>query len=493
MLSSIDLKSGEPNWANFQNTAIDEAFRLQDFLGGDERSAAFTARPLGDPGTNVVIRLYPAKDDSAAEKQIGLWLRAKELEHPNLVRILGAGRVSAANDLLIYVALEPADEKLASVLAERRLEPDEAAEILKSVTNALGHLHAKAYVHGGVSPEQIFAIGDAIKLSTENIHSAGSHEELFADAPKFLAPESQGVNATTAADVWCLGATLYECLTQESPDGTEFHHTTLPEPHRTIVRRALDPDAQARCTLEEITDLQSAKRAAAAAAVAPTVAPAPAVAPVVPEVAPKPVAVPAVIRPAEGSYRPPVLGARYDANPKREGVPVWAYGAGVLIILLGLILLLRPKSTERKAAPPPASTPTLPSAQQKEIPPSSEAAAKSRGGRDSGPAASRSRTKPSPQVRSRQAAAPGAAVPSGAVWRVIVYTYNTRDDAQRRVETINQKHPNLKAEVFSLAGDAAPFMVVVGGSMSRDQAKSFRQIAVNSGMPRDAYLQNFTH
>ena len=62
MLSSIDLKSGEPNWANFQNTAIDDAFRLQDFLGGDERSAAFTARPLGDPGTNVVIRLYPAKE-----------------------------------------------------------------------------------------------------------------------------------------------------------------------------------------------------------------------------------------------------------------------------------------------------------------------------------------------------------------------------------------------------------------------------------------------
>ena len=47
--------------------------------------------------------------------------------------------------------------------------------------------------------------------------------------------------------------------------------------------------------------------------------------------------------------------------------------------------------------------------------------------------------------------------------------------------------------MFSLAGDAAPYMVVVGGSMSRDQAKSFRQIAVNSGMPRDAYLQNFTH
>src|SRR6185312_13149569 len=157
----------------------------------------------------------------------------------------------------------------------------------------LERLHAKGYVHGGVSPEQIFAIGDAIKLSAENIHSAGSHDELFADAPKFLAPESQGVNATTAADVWCLGATLYECLTQESPDGTEFHHTTLPEPHRAIVRRALDPDAQARCTLEEITDLEKGKRAAAAAAAAgPAVVAAPVAPAVTPELARKPVAAP---------------------------------------------------------------------------------------------------------------------------------------------------------------------------------------------------------
>lgn len=490
MLSSINLKSGEPNGTNFQNTVIDDAFRLLDFLGGDERSAAFTARPLGDPDTNAVIRLYPAKDDSAAEKQIGLWLRAKELEHPNLVRVLGAGRVAASNDSLIYVALEPADEKLASVLTERRLQPDEAAEILKSVVSALGHLHAKGYVHGAVSPEQVFAVGDAIRLSAENMHSAGSHEELFADAPKFLAPESQGVNATTAADVWCLGATLYECLTQESPDGTEFHHTTLPEPHRTIVRRALDPDPEARCTLEEITDLQIEKRAAAAAAAASV---APTAAPETPAVTPKPVPAPAVLRPADESYRPPVLGARHETTPKREGIPVWAYGAGVVVIVLGLILLLRPKSSEQRSGPPPATASTVPSAQPKVIPPSSEAGGKANDG-NAFPAPSRSKNKPSPQVRARQAPAHGAAAPSGAaVWRVIVYTYNKREDAERRVGTINQKNPNLKAEVFSVAGDSAPYLVVVGGSMNRDQAKRFRQEAVNSGMPRDSYLQNFTH
>lgn len=515
MLSSIDFKSGEPNWTTFQNQAIDNSFRIREFLGGDEKSAAFTARPLGDPDTNAVIRLYPAHDDRAAETQIGWWLRAKELNHPNLVRILGAGRVSEG-DSLIYVALEPADERLSSVVAERRLEPDEAAEILKSVTAALQVLHENGFVHGAVSPDQIFAVGDAIKLSAENVHPAGTHEELFADTPKFVAPESRGVNATAASDVWCVGATLYECLTQEVPDGSEFHHTNLPEPHRTLVRRALDPDPKSRATLKEIEEIEEGRRTAAAAA---TVAAAP-----LPEATPAadspaasalgtteaaseipaatkpsepaatvPPAAPDVsigVTPVEETSRPPVFEPRKEVKAPREGVPVWAYGVGIVVILLGLIFLLRPRNSSQNPAPP-AAAPVLPSAQQKVIPPAGSAPAAASPSK-SAEAAEQRRAKPSPTGRPAQTAASGTAV-NGDVWRVIVYTYNARDDAERRVDAINRKYPKLKAEVFSPSEGRAPYLVAIGGAMSRDQAKRVRQTALGSGMPRDSYLQNFTH
>lgn len=150
-------------------------------------------------------------------------------------------------------------------------------------------------------------------------------------------------------------------------------------------------------------------------------------------------------------------------------MPLWVYGAGVVVIILGLIFLLRPKHSPQK--PGPAASTTVPAAQQKVIPPPSESADK---------------------MASRSAVAPASST-NGAVWRVIVYTYNTRDDAQHQVDAINQKHPNLKAEVFSATVNSAPYLVVVGGAMNRNQAKRFRQIAVSSGMPRDAYLQNFTH
>ena len=275
---------------------------------------------------------------------------------------------------------------------------------------ALGHLHAKAYVHGGVLPEQIFAIGYAIKLSAENIHSAGSHEELFADAPKFLAPERVRASMRRRPPMFGVRATLYEC------DAGIAHVTVSPYDFAGAAADdcVMGPRSGRPGALHSGRNHRSpsAKRAAAAAAIGPTIAPSPRRLPSSGGCS-SPVAAPAVICPAEGSYRPPVLGARYDANPKRQGVPVWAYGAGVVVIILGLILLLRPKSTERRAAPPPVSTPTLPSAQQKEIPPSSEAAAKSRGGatpsrrrRVHGPSQARKcvpgRRRPVPQPRAAQ-------------------------------------------------------------------------------------------
>jgi hypothetical protein len=58
---------------------------------------------------------------------------------------------------------------------------------------------------------------------------------------------------------------------------------------------------------------------------------------------------------------------------------------------------------------------------------------------------------------------------------------------------INQKHAQLKAEAFSADGSSGPYLVVVGGGMTRDGAKRFRQEAVRAGMPRDSYFQNFNH
>ena len=75
-------------------------------------------------------------------------------------------------------------------------------------------------------------------------------------------------------------------------------------------------------------------------------------------------------------------------------------------------------------------------------------------------------------------------------WRVVAFTYNHADQAQKKAKTIAQDHADLHPEVFTPTG-RAPYLVTVGGVMSRDQAYAFAQQVRRQGLPRDTYAQNY--
>ena len=75
-------------------------------------------------------------------------------------------------------------------------------------------------------------------------------------------------------------------------------------------------------------------------------------------------------------------------------------------------------------------------------------------------------------------------------WRVIAYTYNHRDQAQKKVATITGKYPDLHPEVFTPTG-RAPYLVTLGGVMSKDDAFAFARKARSRGLPRDTYAENY--
>ncbi len=73
----------------------------------------------------------------------------------------------------------------------------------------------------------------------------------------------------------------------------------------------------------------------------------------------------------------------------------------------------------------------------------------------------------------------------------MAYTYNHQDQARKKVATIAKRHPSLNPEVFTPNGHA-PYLVTVGGPMTRDEANAFKQKARADGLPRDIYTQNYT-
>lgn len=265
----IESKTKNLNWPSLQGTLLGGgAYTLERFASGDENSATFETHTGGQRGAKALVRLAHA-DEEAAGQQLQVWQAIKRSGHPNLIPIWGAGRARINGNSLIYVVVEASDENLAKVLEERALEPTEAGEILVSLVGALGHLHSHGFVHGALSPEQVLAVGESVKVSTGAVRRIGRLERLDFYQPKYRAPESSDGNISPAADVWCLGATLLQALTQRVCDGDCLAEAAkLPAPFDAIATSCLQQDPVARGTLAHLLALYAgtAKTAVASSA-----------------------------------------------------------------------------------------------------------------------------------------------------------------------------------------------------------------------------------
>ena len=77
------------------------------------------------------------------------------------------------------------------------------------------------------------------------------------------------------------------------------------------------------------------------------------------------------------------------------------------------------------------------------------------------------------------------------MWRVIAFTYRTRDAAAKKVQQLNQYHPGLNAAVFSPKGRGGYYLVSLGGRMTHEEAVRVQHSARGKGLPRDLYVQNY--
>ena len=408
--------------------------------------ATFRARVLGDWSAQALLNFYCASG-ADGDEQLALWFSAKELQHQNLISPWAAGKLETDGASLVYVVVPGADETLADLLAERPVTIEEAHELLSSLRRGLAYLHGQGWVHGHLAPEQVLAVGDSIRASTELAYKINTAPAMDLAKPKYIAPEAGERNVTTAADVWCLGATLFEALTQKPYSPALFTEIAgLSAPFNEILDKCLDPNPQTRTRIERI--------GARATSVRPS--------PVTEAIPPPP---PIAATPKEEP--PPVarvaLRNRIEETESNKSRKLWIYGAVLALIVLAVIWAVRSQKTSA-----PTATPTQQQAHTRVAQSAQQA-----------PVASAS----IPKVEMPAAA--------GAVWRVVVFTYNRQTDAQKKAELVNKRHPDLGARVFTPRRDASPYLVTVGGRMTKEQAARLRQRVIRLGLPRDSYIQNY--
>jgi TonB family protein len=244
-------------WKTWEGQAVD-GFPLRQYLGGSDHSAVYLTQLNSSGEQKAAIKFIPA--DASAYAQLAKWRVAGELTHPHLLQLIRVGRCELANTNFLYVVMEYAEENLAEILPLRALEPDEVRPVLESALDALKYLHAQGLAHTRIKPGNILAAGDQLKLSSDTLSEIGTAPTATPQAGIYAPPESATASISGAADVWSLGVTLVEALTQRAPVvrgqmEVELPPETIPSPYLEIVRRSLQVEPSRRASLKEISVL----------------------------------------------------------------------------------------------------------------------------------------------------------------------------------------------------------------------------------------------
>ncbi|MEM7204150.1 MAG: serine/threonine-protein kinase [Planctomycetota bacterium] len=154
---------------------------------------------------------------------------AASLRHPNIVQIHDIDETASGLPFLVMELVE--GHSVADLVRDGRLDEDRALRIAYSVARALKAAHDQGLVHGDVKPANIRVDHQGrVRLVDFGLARwvipGGQPASELGGTPGYMAPELTGgdVDAVDGrADVYSLGATLYQMLTGRTP----FEGSTL--------------------------------------------------------------------------------------------------------------------------------------------------------------------------------------------------------------------------------------------------------------------------
>jgi len=200
----------------WERRIVNGVYPLRRFLGRSNHSVVFLTECKAQNVAQAAIKILPA-NPALTEAQLAHWRRVAALSHPHLLRLLDAGRCQLGGHNFLFVVMDQAEQNLAQILPGRPLTPDEVRDLLPPTLDALAYLHGKNLVHGGLKPPNFLVVDDQLKLASDTIRPAGERTASTAKPSLYDPPEANKSRISTAGDIWGLGITLVEALTQTPP------------------------------------------------------------------------------------------------------------------------------------------------------------------------------------------------------------------------------------------------------------------------------------
>ncbi len=177
----------------------------------------------------VALKVMLSGDAAGAEEVERFLTEARvaaRLKHPNIVGILDVG----TDGNRPYLVMDLIDgQSLKAKLERGPLDPREAAELCRDVAKALAYAHGQAVLHRDIKPHNILVTKDGTPVITdfglakdvgEGVARGQTKTGQVMGTPAYMPPEQAEGHSELVdrrADVYSLGATLYEALVGEAP------------------------------------------------------------------------------------------------------------------------------------------------------------------------------------------------------------------------------------------------------------------------------------
>ena len=217
-------------------------YRVEELLGRGGMGAVFRATNI-QIGKRVALKFLTseaAEDSGAVARFLREAQAASAAESPYIVQIFDAGETDEGVPYLVMEYLQ--GEDLRAVLKrQQRLPVSEVLRLLAQISKALVRAHEAGIVHRDLKPDNIFLVQGEdlpqvkiVDFGISKIKSTGLGDKTLTrrgtvlGTPYYMSPEqAQALELDGRADLFSLGAMVYEALTGEPPFNGPTYESVL--------------------------------------------------------------------------------------------------------------------------------------------------------------------------------------------------------------------------------------------------------------------------
>ncbi|HYH87417.1 MAG TPA: protein kinase [Pyrinomonadaceae bacterium] len=261
---------------------LDGKYEIVAQLGAGGMGAVYRARRvlIGDEVAVKVLHAKFVNDDTLVERFRREARAAAQLQHPNVVTIHDYGEARGREGFAYIVMELVRGESLRDLLRrEVKLDARRAVALMRDVCAGVGAAHRRGIVHRDLKPDNVIVIPADEDSPTERVKvvdfGIAKLRDMAADntltaagamvgTPFYMSPEQcKGESLDARADVYSLGAMLYELLAGAPPfnaptlTGIIIQHISHPPPPipqdagvppslQAAIERALSKDSDKR-------------------------------------------------------------------------------------------------------------------------------------------------------------------------------------------------------------------------------------------------------